>query len=197
MDILIIIIKCLIIVAINISLGWLISYSWHFYLFYPRKIYLWGKHHFYFSPGLFYRKKKDFIKYLHKKIKEYFEYAKKDFRNVNFLTSFEKNTYNEIFAFIKKNLNNEWLPKSVKHNINQAISCILWVLIRHITRSVIPRLMIELQIDYKIDLLDLKLDINILRKVFLEHIYKYFYWFNLIFFTFVGILNMIIFLILR
>ena len=197
MDFLIIFIKCLVIVLINISLGWLISYLWHFYLFYPRKIFLFGKYPFFYSPGLLYRGKQKLIKYLHQKLNEYLEYAKSDYGNVNFLTEFEKNAYNEIFPYIKKFINIDWLPSFLTNRINEVLSSILWIVIRHLTRGVIPRIFIELQVECKIDLLDIKLDINMLKKMFEQHIYKYFMWFNMCFLGLVGLINMIVFLILK
>ena len=188
--------KCLIIVGVNIGLGYLISYAWHFYLFYPRKIYIFGKYHFYFSPGLLHRGKKNLIEYLHKKLKEYFEFAKKDIWNINFLTDFEKKAYKEIFRFIKKYLKNDWLPNYLKKRINEVISVLLWITIRHLTRSVMPRVLIELQMEYRIDLLDLKLDVYKLSKLFEKHVYKYILGFNICLFTLVGVINMALFLIL-
>ena len=197
MDFLIIFIKCLIIIIVNIGLGWLISYSWHFFLFYPKKIYLLGKYHFYFSPGILYKGKSKFINYLHQKLKEYFEYAEKGVNHANFLTKFEKDAYREIYAFLKEYLEQPWMSDSIKAWVKDTSSKILWIAIRHITRSVFPRILLELKIEHKIDILDMKLDIEIAKKLFEEHIYKYFKWFNLLLFSVVGLVNMVLFLVLK
>jgi len=184
--------KGLCVLFFNVGIGWLLSYSLHFYLFSPKKIYFFGKYPLPFSDGLFYRAKKRLISYLQNKLTEYIHLVKKDFRDVNFLTDFEKKIYRELSIFAKKFLNNDWLPEIFRNKLYKLISSLLWMFVRHLTRSVAPRIIIELQIEQKIDILDIKLDIFRLKKLFETYVYKYILLFNLVLFTIVGLCNMVL-----
>ena len=193
----IIFLKCIIILCLNILLGWFIAYSLHFYLFYPRKIFFFNKYRFYFSPGLIYRKKEKLITYLHDKVNEYYQYVNQDYIEINFLTNFENKMYDEIFSFIKKYLKREWIPEFIRSKVMEMISWLLWMGIRYLTRTFIPRYILEHKLHQKIDILDIKLDVNKLKKYYEEYIYKNYLYFNLVFFTVIGLINMVLFIILN
>lgn len=188
--------KSLIVLGINIGFGYLISYCFHFYFFYPRKLYLFNRYHFPFSPGLLHRKKKVLIDYLHNKLNEYYNYTKQDYFQKNFLTDFENKIYNEIYPFVSKFLEKEWIPSFLHKKLLDISSNLTWSVIYKITRVVFPKSLHEFQVDQKIDMLDIKLDIYKLRELFEEYVYKYFLYFNLTFFTVVGLMNMIVFMVL-
>ena len=196
MNFLFIFLKCLIILGVNIGFGWFISYVFQFYLFHPRKIYLFGKFPFYFSPGLLYRGKAKLINYLHQILIDYFEYVKEGYNHINFLTDFEKKMYKDIFPFLKKYLDMDWMPDLLKNKLNVVLSTILWMVIRHLTRSVFPRILIEINMECKIDLLDLKLDVNKLKFLFDKYFYNLLLAINLSVFAIAGMCNVLLFFIL-
>ena len=196
MEILCIIFKGLIILSVNIGFGYIISRCFYLYLFYPRDIYFFGKYHFYFSPGLVFRKKNQLISYLHTKLEEYLDYAKKDYFHKNFLTEYEDRFYREVFNYLKRMIDIDWLPKMIKAKVKSLLSNIIWTLIYKITRTIIPKLLKDLRADQRIDELDLIIDVYKLRALFEEHFYRFMLSFNLFFFGIVGIINMIMFWIL-
>ena len=196
MDILFSIFKGLVILGVNISFGYLISYCLHFYLFYPRDVYFFNKYHFYFSPGLIFRKKKKLISYMHSKVAEYLTCVKEDYFHKNFLTEYEEMFYKEAYDYLKRSLDLDWLPKLIKEKLEYLLSHLVWTVILKLTRTIIPELIQEYNIDQKIDKLDMILDVYKLRTLFEEHFYRYMLYFNLFFFSVVGVLNMIMFFLL-
>ena len=196
MDIFITILKGIIVLGINIGFGYLISLCFHFYFFYPRKIYLFNKFDVHFTPGLAFRKKKQLINFLHKSLNDYIDYSKRDYTQTNFLTEYENKLYNEVFPYIKDFIIKEWVPDFISSKICSVISDLTWMIIYKISRTIIPRLLKEFEVEKKIDILDAKLDVYRLRDYFDEYVYKYYLNFNLIFFAIVGVMNMIVFWIL-
>ena len=196
MDILITILKGIIVLGINIGFGYVISLCFHFYFFYPRKIVLFNTYELKFTPGLVFRKKKQLINLLHKTLNDYFDFAKRDYSHPNFLTEYENKLYEEVFPYIKDFISKEWMPAFISSKIESILSDLTWFLIYKLSRTIIPRLLKELEVEKKIDILDAKLDVYRLRDYFDEYFYKYYLYFNLAFFAVVGILNMIVFWIL-
>ncbi len=196
MDIIMFIIKALFVLVINIGLGYILSYCFHAFFFYPKKLYFLGKYPVSFTPGLLHRKKKQLIDYLNKKLNEYFDYVKKDYFDINFLTEFENKIFNDCYPHIHKFLNKDWLPGFLKTRLEYLISDLLWLIIYKLTRKIIPKLLKDYQAEKQILLLDIKLDIYKLKQLFEEHVFKYFLYFNLVFFTIIGIINMFLFVIL-
>ena len=189
-------INCLLILIVNISVGLILCSTLKFYLFYPRKIFLFGKYGLSCTPGLLFRYKNTLISYLHIKLKEYRNSLLQEYRNINFLTDLEKKIYHELYPYLQKFLHNTWIPDFIRYRANIMLSNLFWMLIRFITRNIIPRLLVEYQIEYKIDLLDLKLDIYELKNLFIKHVYNYLLIFNICFFFIIGIINMVLYLIL-
>ena len=196
MELLLIILKGVIVLGVNIGFGYILSECIHFYLFHPRKIVVCNKIDLRFTPGLVFRKKRQFINYLHKLLIDYFDYAKRDYFQVNFLTEYENKLYDELFPLITKYINKDWIPEFISKKLDSVLSDLTWMLIYKLSRTLIPRLLKDLQVEKKIDLLDTKLDVYKLRDYFDEYFYKYFLQFNLAFFAFVGVMNMVVFWIL-
>lgn len=196
MDLLVAILKGLVVLGVNIGFGYLITYSFHFFLFYPRKICLFGKYPLKFTPGLLFRKKKQLIDYLKKIMADYYDYVSRDYFDKNLLTEYENKIYNEIFPHIKKFVTKEWLPSFISDRINNLLSDLTWMIIYQLSRNILPQILREVQVERKIDILDMKMDIFKVREYFEEYVYKYLLYFNLTFFAVVGVINMIVFWIL-
>jgi len=196
MDVFIVILKGLIVFGINVGFGYLISYCFHFFLFYPRKIYIFNRYPLKFTPGLLFRKKKQLINYLKRIVAEYYDYVRRDYFDSNFLTEYENKIYNEVFPHVKSFVDREWIPSFISKKLNHLLSELVWMIIYQLSRTILPRILREVEIEKKIDILDVKMDIFKLREYFEEYVYKYFLYFNLAFFAVVGIMNMIVFWIL-
>lgn len=196
MDILIFVLKATLVLAINIGFGYLISYCFHAFFFYPKKVYIFAKYPLAFTPGLLHRKKKQLLDYINTKLEEYYTYVNNDYFEKNFLTDFENKIHDEVYPYILKFLEKDWMPAFVKEKLEHILSDILWMIIYKLTRTVFPKILHDIKIDRKIELLDIKLDIYKLRELFEKHIYKYLLYFNLAFFTVIGLLNMLLFIIL-
>ena len=196
MDFLIIFSKGLLFIILNILLGYLFCYVIHKLLFYPKKVYLFGKYPLSFTPGFVHRKKKKLIDYLHGKLKDYLLYAESDESERNFLTDFEKKIYKELIPVIKRTFFTNWIPKVVRDFFDGLLEDISWHFIRKLTRMIIPRLVVEFKLHKQIDLLDLKLNVYELEKYFNEYVYSFMMTFVLVSLGVVGIFNAILYWIL-
>ena len=191
------ILKCLIIFISNVIFGWLLGKILFFYLFYPRKVYIFPKKSLIFTPGLFFRYKEKLISFLHRILKEYIECTNMDYRSVNFLTDFEKKIFKEVYPFMQKLFRKSLMPEFFRYRINGVLTNILWKLIRYLSRNLLPRLILQLQVEHKIDILDLKLDIYQVRRLFRDNILNYIQLFNICLFSIVGLLNILLFIVLN
>jgi len=196
MIVLMIILKSFAILGVNIGLGYLISYCLHFYLFYPYQVKILKNYQLPFSPGLLFRKKEKLITFLHLKIREYLDFSRRQVYEINFLTEFETKIFNEVYPYIKKIVDWEWLPLALSKHVDLILTQLTKLLLNQLTRKLLPFLIKEYEIKKKIDLLDLKLDIYKLKKYFEEHFYRFFLYFNLFFFVIVGFINLFLFWIL-
>jgi hypothetical protein len=197
MNIFVLICKSLLVLIVNIGFGYAISYAFYFLFFYPRNIYFFAKYHFYFSPGIVYKKKEQLLKYLNKWVVDYFECVKQDYRIKNFLTEYENKIFDEIYPFITDFIQNEWIPEFLENKINCTIAKIIKKGIRIFSRDILPQFLEEWGIFTKLDILDLKLDIKKLENLVNKYVYQYFLKFNLFFFTIIGLMNMLLFMILH
>ncbi|MDD4156115.1 MAG: hypothetical protein WC234_01990 [Endomicrobiaceae bacterium] len=196
MDVLFFIIKALIILTVNIGLGYLLSYCFNAFFFFPKKLYFLGKYQVPFTPGLLHRKKKLLITYLSGKLYEYNQYVHSEYFEKNFLTDFENKIFDEIYPYVKNFMSRNWMPDFLKTKIEYLMADLVWMLIYKLTRTIIPKLLRDHQAEKQILLLDLKLDIYKLKELFDEYVYKYLLYFNLAFFTVIGIINTILFILL-
>ena len=196
MNVLIVILKCLIILSVNIGFGMMICACLRFYLFHHKKEVIFKKYHISFTPGLLYRKKKQFILYLKKLINNYYEYIKKDYTATNFLTEYERKIYHAIYPIVIKYIDKDWLPDFVREKMYDIISKMTWFIVRMFARNILPQMLAEWKIYTKIDHLDVKIDIYEIKHYFDKYLYHYLLKFSLTFFTIVGLINMAMFLIL-
>ncbi|MDD2387961.1 MAG: hypothetical protein PHP52_14395, partial [Bacteroidales bacterium] len=104
--------------------------------------------------------------------------------------------FDEIYPYVKNFMSRNWMPDFLKTKIEYLMADLVWMLIYKLTRTIIPKLLRDHQAEKQILLLDLKLDIYKLKELFDEYVYKYLLYFNLAFFTVIGIINTILFILL-
>jgi len=89
------------------------------------------------------------------------------------------------------------MPNIIKKNIERQVSQLTWFFIYKFSRTIIPNMIKDLNINQKIDKIDLIVDVYKLRKIFEEHFFYFILNFNILFFTLVGIVNVLLFFLLK
>lgn len=187
--------KFVIIVLLNIGLGYLLCALIYNFFFCPKPLYFFSKK-IPFTPGFLFRKKKFLIKKLNELIDNYLDYAINENNRHNYLAEFEDKIFKSIHQGLKSFFQEKLVPKFIKNKLMDWSENIAKMLIKKLTRELIPYIIYTLNIKDKIDLLNQKLDIHLLKSYFDQYVYKYIKYFTYAFFGLIGIFNAVIYLIL-
>ncbi|HPY95700.1 MAG TPA: hypothetical protein PL063_00650 [Candidatus Cloacimonadota bacterium] len=188
--------KFIIILLANIGIGYLITSAFHCYFFCEKQKYLFG-YKIPFTPGLIIRKKKWLIKKLTELVEQYLDYAiDEDDRN-NYLARFEDKLFETMHDSINQFFSNKKIPGFMKNLLANWSEKLAKTLVKKIAREFIPFLIFNMDIKGKIDSLNEKIDISIIRSYFKEYVYKYVLYFSYACFGLLGIYNAILYAVLR
>jgi len=188
-------IKFIVIVAVNIGLGLGLSGLIYNFFFCSKTKYIFGRK-IPFTPGLIYRKKKWLIKKLNGIINDYIKYASDENLHNNYLASFERKIQKNIHNGLKEFFTKKLIPEFVRKKLVNWSDSLSVFLVKKITRELVPYIIFSADISGKIELLNQKLDIDLLKKYFDEYVYKYVRYFIYAFFGLIGFVNSLIYLIL-
>ena len=154
------------------SVGWSIAFTIKFFLVYPKKEKrIFGKR-IPFTPGFFYRKKLWLINKLEKALNDYLNESISEDENTR-IAKWELKAYRDTwdkFDFIDNII---IIPKSFRDNIRLFFAGIVYELVKQFLRTFIPFLMTKYEISKYIQLLDKKLDIEIVKQYFNKYVYKF------------------------
>ena len=188
--------KALIFIIFNLISGYLIVFTGKAILFLPRKPKFWRGKQIIFTPGLLYRKKDWLITKINTIIADYIRDTKSE-SSENKVSEWEEKAFHKAwdkFNFIEKP---KLIPHALKEQIHFYCSAFVYELVKQFLRSFIPYLMEEFKLDHYVDLLNQKLDVDIIYDYFHKYIYKYLLYFSLAFFFLVGFGNMILYFIVH
>lgn len=188
--------KFIIILGVNIGFGLLLSSLIYSFFFCSRTKYFFG-YKIPFTPGLLYRKKKWLINKLNKLVNDYIRYASDENLQNNYLAVFERKMQKNIHESLKEFFKGKMLPAFMKNKLVSWLQSLSQLIVRKITRELIPYIIFTADISGKIDLLEDKLNIDMLKTYFNEYVYKYILYFIYIFFGLIGICNSVLYLILN
>lgn len=191
-----IIIKPLIFIIVNMLFGFLYVFAIKFFLFIPsKKKMIYGKR-IPLTPAYVYRKKIWLIKKIKKMVNDYINDTK-DETDDSRITKWEHKVFHKTWDKITFMENLKFIPKSVKNNIRHFISTVVFEVVKQFLRTFVPYLMEKYEVNKYIELLDKKLDVNILKEYFNRYIYKYILMFVLAIHFLIGLGNMIIYLCVK
>ncbi|MBT3169340.1 MAG: hypothetical protein HN952_05530 [Candidatus Cloacimonetes bacterium] len=188
--------KSLIFILFNLFLGFSLIFTIKLFLFIPKK----EKKIFHkkvpFTPAFVHRKKKWLIDKLHSALAKYIADAKN--KNIDSRVSkWETKIYKSTHKKLEKIARIPFLPSSLKTKIREIIATFIYQIAKYFFRNFVPYLMSRYHLIKYIELLDFKLDVEVIEDYFNRYIYRFLLVISLTFSFLVGIGNMIVFLILN
>ncbi len=188
--------KSLTFILFNVFIGFLIVFIIKKFLFFPKRpIYISGKR-IPGSPGFLFRKKEWLIKRLKKLLYEYLKDTVSESEETK-IARWEQKAYRDTWDKLEFLDNIRFLPRNIKEKIRHFISLIVFEIIKQFLRSFVPFLMKKYQVEKYIEILDNKLDMNLILEYFNKYIYKYMLIISLSFYFLIGLGNMILYLIIH
>ncbi len=190
------IIKALIFIFVNMLFGFLYIYAVKFFLFIPsKKMKAFGKH-IPLTPAFVYRKKIWLIKKIKKMVNEYINDIK-DESDSSRITKWEHKAFDQTWDKITFLDNLRFIPKSIKNNIKYFLATIVFEVVKQFLRTFVPYLMEKYKLNKYIELLDAKLDVDVIKEYFNKYVYKYILMFVLAVHFLIGFGNMLIYIIVK
>ena len=190
------IIKPLIFIIVNMLFGFLYVFIIKFFLFIPsKKIKVFGKH-IPFTPAFVYRKKIWLIKKIKKMVNDYINDTKDD-TDCSRITKWEHKVFHKTWDKITFMDDVSFIPKSIKNNFRHFIATIIFEIVKQFLRTFIPYLMEKYEVNKYIELLNTKLDVDIIKEYFNKYVYKYVLLFVLAIHFLIGLGNMLIYLCVK
>jgi hypothetical protein len=193
MQFLIVLIKVLTILAVNIGFGLFVAELLRFFLInqWKRKLVIGS---FPLTPGFIIRKRQWVLDKAYELLSDYLDQAEgnKD----GYLAKWELKVYNFIYenmAFIEKL---SLLPESYRIKIRHFSGNIAKGIAGKLLCSFVPHLIEKYKIENKIDLLATKIEVEVIIDYYNRYVHEYLTKFNLIFFSIIGLVNVITFLLL-
>ncbi len=188
--------KSLTFILFNVFIGFLIVFIIKMFLFFPKRpIYISGKR-IPGSPGFLFRKKEWLIKRLKKLLYEYLKDTVSESEETK-IARWEQKAYRDTWDKLEFLDNIRFLPQNIREKIRHFISLIVFEIIKQFLRSFVPFLMKKYQVEKYIEILDNKLDMNLILEYFNKYIYKYMLIISLSLYFLIGLGNMIFYLIIR
>lgn len=188
--------KALIFIVFNLISGYLIVFTGKAILFLPRKPKYWRGKQIIFTPGLLYRKKNWLIAKIQAMITDYIRDTKIE-TEASKITQWEEKAFQkawEKFEFLERP---KYIPHAIKEQLHFYISAFVYEIVRQFLRSFVPYLAKEYHVQQYVDLLDQKLNVDVIYDYFNKYVYKYLLYFSLAFFFLVGFGNMILYFIVH
>ena len=192
-----IILKPIFIILWNMLPGFLVIFTIKQLLFFPReeKRFPNGKK-IPLTPGFAYKFKVWGMFKIRHLIQDYINDTKNQSENSR-ISIWENNIFQKAwnkFEFVDKI---SFLPQKWKDNIRYFFALIIYEITKQFLRKFVPYLMDHFEIDKYVELLDKKVDIDLIKDFFCRYVYKYLMLFVLGIGFIVGFWNVIIYLIIK
>ncbi len=190
------IIKPLIFIVVNMLAGFLYIFAIKFFLFIPSREKMINGKRVPFTPAFVYRKKIWLIKKIKKMVNDYIKDTKDD-SDGSCITKWEHKVFHQTWDKITFMENISFIPKSIKNNFRHFIATVVFEVVKQFLRTFIPYLMEKYEVKKYIELLDKKLDVDIIKEYFNRYVYKYILMFVLAIHFLIGFGNMLIYLFVK
>ncbi len=190
---LIALLKSIIILILNTSIGILFVIVFRAFFFFPRKSLFWRGKQIPYTPGLLYRKKDWLIEKISSELHKYLQSAFDLNDTKSKIYQWQEEAYKKSwdkFAFLEKY---KYIPYFISSNLRHLFSQFTYEFVKQFFRSFVPFLIEKYRAESYIDLLSEKLDIDIIYEYYNKYIFKYMMIFVGGWFFLTGLLNMIFF----
>ncbi len=185
----------LLFLAINLLYGaswvWLIRWL----LFNKKQRYIFRKKNI-LTPGLIIKGKSYVMNKIRGTVKDYLDQVDDLDSHRGYIYNWERKVYNKIYNGLDKINSIKYLPQSAIQWIKNAVAFFIKDLCSQFLRTFIPYMYEYYQVSSKIDLLDKKIDLELVESYYNRYVHKYFMWFNLACFAIIGIYNQVLYLII-
>ncbi len=184
-------------IFLNVLPGMIVVFSIKAFLFYPKKEkYYFGRKKVPLTPGYAYKKKIWLIRKLSRLLSDYIRDTK-DESDSSRISKWEQEAFRKAWKKCEFISNISLLPKAFKEKIRYFISVIVFEIVKQFFRSFVPYLMERYSVEKYVELLDKKLDMEIIRGYFNRYIFKYMLLITLAICLINGLWNMIIYFIIK
>ncbi|MDP8200791.1 MAG: hypothetical protein P9M11_01465 [Candidatus Tenebribacter burtonii] len=190
------IIKPLIFIVVNMLFGFLYVYAIKIFLFIPSKKKKIFEKHIPFTPAFVYRKKSWLIKKIKTMVNDYINDTKNDADDSR-IAKWEQKVFQKTWDKITFMDDLKFIPRTIRDNIKYFISTIVFEVVKQFLRTFVPYLMGKYELNKYIELLDKKLEVDIIKEYFNKYIYKYVLMFVLAVHFLIGLGNMLIYLCIK
>lgn len=188
--------KSLIILVYNLAWGFLIPFSIKCFLFFPEhRLFVSGKR-IPLTPGFFYRKKERLIHKLNSLLDGYLNACRSDDTSTK-IAYWERQAFNKTWDSMEGIEKARLIPKVIRDWIRHFFAMLVFELVKQFLRSFIPYLMDHYKIKNCLLLVEQKIDMKVIKNYYNKYIYKFMLYFFLGLNLFIGLGNMIIFLIIH
>ncbi len=166
------------------------------FLFYPKKEKYFKNRKIPLTPAFLYRKKKFYLDQLHRYFYDYLKDCKSD-SDATKIAQWEDKAFKKAYEKLQFISDFKWLPSFIKNAVHSFLANICYQLVSQFFRKLVPWLMEKYELKQYIDLLDTKLDVDMLRDFLMQKAFKYVIIFFAAIFGLIGLLNALLFLILN
>lgn len=188
--------KSLLFLLINMASGFVLIQTIKLLLFYPdQEKYIFGKKMF-LTPGFVYRKKRWLINKLHTLLHD-FIYDCEHEQKASKISVIETRVYERIWNACRFLERIRYIPSGVVNTVRHIIALFGYELVKQFFRRFLPYMITRYNLERYIELVDEKIDVNIIKDFYLRYIHKFLLLFVLVFCFLIGLFNMIIYLIIQ
>jgi hypothetical protein len=195
MTFLIIFLKGLLFIICNMGVAFVLVYTVKLILFKPKPFKFFGKE-IPITQGYIVRKRNWLLNKLRYLLNDYLNQAGDEAYPDGYLKEWEKNIYDAVNEKIYGMEEISFLPKSWRDKLSNLAAKAVLGLVKQFLRKFVPFLITTYNLHSYIDLIDRKLDIDILIRYFNKYFYRPVLYFFLAISFLIGVGNMILFWIL-
>jgi len=113
------------------------------------------------------------------------------------ITKWEHKAFHKTWDKITLLDNFKFIPKSLKKNIKYFLATIVFEVVKQFLRTFVPYLMEKYELNKYIELLDAKLDVDVIKEYFNKYVYKYALLVVLAIHFLIGFGNMLIYIVVK
>lgn len=187
--------QSLLFIVWNMVLGLLVISFVKWLLFNPKPRFIFGKK-VWLTPGFIVRKREWLFNKARFILHDYLKQAENATDRDGYLAKWEQQAHD--FLWEKTSFMDSWrfIPSKLKAGIRKKIVDAFAGMVSKLLRKTIPRLAEQLRVEHRIDDFDFQYSIDFFRKYYNRYVHKYLIYFFLTMNFFIGLANMILYLII-